>query len=550
MKKPKKTSKTPTYESGGGIHWSDVGDFFQNAGVGTLDMAASTLGADKAVDNLYAKNNKLNWQKDIYNTMGGINKSLAPMAATAAFGPMGGVGAQAIQGLGSNFNPKNQPQQGYYANGGDILPDFSTIEVEGDELEVTPQGKLVKDFKKHAKHSSETGGPQYPAKTGNIIIPAKMRDKYLNGGKIDKQSIIQRLQKEQAERESSDKEMFDLFSDVQYGEGGKIHIKPENRGKFTAAASKAGMGVQAYARHVLANKDRYSSTLIKRANFARNATHFKHEEGGAVKKYFDGSTIGDWNPSELPDNVNPNKLFNTPGNFMMDDNQLQSMPVTSPNPNLGTSPTKSLVPNSTNNPSTTSNSPDYKKWGYLASMAASPAYHLGMGLLNDPDHLNHEDYQNPYSSQSRNIMAGRSINMKPIRDDIRMERTSALSNARNAGTSSGQYLSNANQLGLNTQRALAGARMQEQQANNAYRGEEANNLNQLGSDYARTKLAIKDINDRNKAAKYKNIEAGLHEVGTLGQGIYGDDMRLDNINNFLQYYDYDPKTRKFTYKTK
>ena len=43
------------------------------------------------------------------------------------------------------------------------------------------------------------------------------------------------------------------------------------------------MGVQEYARHVLANKDKYSSTLVKRANFARNAKKFKHENGGILK---------------------------------------------------------------------------------------------------------------------------------------------------------------------------------------------------------------------------------------------------------------------------
>jgi Zn-dependent oligopeptidase len=49
-----------------------------------------------------------------------------------------------------------------------------------------------------------------------------------------------------------------------------IHIKKENRGKFTASAKRAGMGVQEFARHVLANKEDYSSTQVKRANFARN----------------------------------------------------------------------------------------------------------------------------------------------------------------------------------------------------------------------------------------------------------------------------------------
>lgn len=64
---------------------------------------------------------------------------------------------------------------------------------------------------------------------------------------------------------------------------GGIHIKKKNRGKFTAAAKRAGMGVQEFARHVLANKDKYSPTLVKRANFARNSKKFKHENGGILK---------------------------------------------------------------------------------------------------------------------------------------------------------------------------------------------------------------------------------------------------------------------------
>ena len=66
-------------------------------------------------------------------------------------------------------------------------------------------------------------------------------------------------------------------------EGGPINIKKKNRGKFTESANRAGMGVQEYARHILANKDKYSSTLVKRANFARNAAGWKHALGGPIK---------------------------------------------------------------------------------------------------------------------------------------------------------------------------------------------------------------------------------------------------------------------------
>lgn len=56
--------------------------------------------------------------------------------------------------------------------------------------------------------------------------------------------------------------------------GGGIHIKKSHRGLFTKEAKEHGMGVQEFASHVLANKDKYSSEVVKRANFARNSTKF------------------------------------------------------------------------------------------------------------------------------------------------------------------------------------------------------------------------------------------------------------------------------------
>ena len=65
--------------------------------------------------------------------------------------------------------------------------------------------------------------------------------------------------------------------------GGKIKIKKKNKGKFTESAKRAGKSVQEFARQVLANKDKYSSTLVKRANFARNASKWKHQDGGNLE---------------------------------------------------------------------------------------------------------------------------------------------------------------------------------------------------------------------------------------------------------------------------
>lgn len=66
-----------------------------------------------------------------------------------------------------------------------------------------------------------------------------------------------------------------------YAYGG-IHINPANKGKFTASAQRAGMGVQEFAQHVMANREDYSPTQVKRANFARNAAKWKKQEGGPM----------------------------------------------------------------------------------------------------------------------------------------------------------------------------------------------------------------------------------------------------------------------------
>lgn len=66
-----------------------------------------------------------------------------------------------------------------------------------------------------------------------------------------------------------------------YGNGGSIHIDPSKKGTFTAAAKRHGMGVQEFASHVLSNKDNYSSVMVRKANFARNAAKW-HEDGGEL----------------------------------------------------------------------------------------------------------------------------------------------------------------------------------------------------------------------------------------------------------------------------
>lgn len=66
----------------------------------------------------------------------------------------------------------------------------------------------------------------------------------------------------------------------QYKAGGKFSIAPSKKGTFTAAATKYGKSVQAFASQVLANKDNYSSKMVKKAVYAHNAPKWKHAYGG------------------------------------------------------------------------------------------------------------------------------------------------------------------------------------------------------------------------------------------------------------------------------
>ncbi len=60
---------------------------------------------------------------------------------------------------------------------------------------------------------------------------------------------------------------------VEFESGGKIHIKPENKGKFTAYKERTGKTTE----EALHSEDPH---VRKMANFAKNAKKWKHEEGG------------------------------------------------------------------------------------------------------------------------------------------------------------------------------------------------------------------------------------------------------------------------------
>ena len=69
---------------------------------------------------------------------------------------------------------------------------------------------------------------------------------------------------------------------IDYMKSGGIHIKEENKGKFTESAKRAGKSVQEHATDVL-NNPNATRLQKRRAQFAKNAKKFKHEDGGIIQ---------------------------------------------------------------------------------------------------------------------------------------------------------------------------------------------------------------------------------------------------------------------------
>lgn len=143
--------------------------------------------------------------------------------------------------------------------------------------------------------------------SNRLRVPKAVREKYkLRGQKeMTFADAAKKAQKESEERPNDpisqrglEDIMYRLMTEQEavresrqqrkYSEGGKIHIAPSKKGTFTAAASKHGMGVQEFASKVLANPEDYSPAMRKKANFARNASKWKHAYGGLMGRIFEG----------------------------------------------------------------------------------------------------------------------------------------------------------------------------------------------------------------------------------------------------------------------
>ena len=146
----------------------------------------------------------------------------------------------------TGFNENGQPALSY-SNGGrnaDDLRKDNDNWGEGGDRDLTTIGKYTKTYR-------YVGSPELRKKTSSHYD-------YIYGKRSNMTPLNTKSTLVKSRKSNKD--------------GGSIHIAPSKRGTFTAAATKHGMGVQEFAARVLRNKEDYSPSLVKKANFARNAS--------------------------------------------------------------------------------------------------------------------------------------------------------------------------------------------------------------------------------------------------------------------------------------
>ena len=180
--------------------------------------------------------------------------------------------------IGSSFDDYNQAS------------DTSDESNYGSNEQNSPATQLAAPART-AQQNDEEAKRSYSPPAGNTELPINksagrpinlLTDRVTNAAYSSRPDVVNNqpsYQNSQTDNSSEDNNEY-RYGGYMYAGGGGINIKPSHEGLFSQAAKAHGMSVQQYAASILRNKDNHNATLIKRANFARNAAGWSHAEGG------------------------------------------------------------------------------------------------------------------------------------------------------------------------------------------------------------------------------------------------------------------------------
>ena len=268
-------------ESGAGNAMSDAGVGLFNAGAQSGNPWLMLAGAGAKV--LGGLTNAAFGLKTDKNRLNRINQNIADFNSS-----FGASSLDDIRGFGALANPEGIYKGGWFSGGKAKKKNEQTVNSFNNALSFAQRGqtntvdnmwreKLHDEFADWYAFGGPLGGPVY-GNTGMGAIDYGFMSDYLTA------------KNKQAENKNTASNPFAGVANNFFSDGGGIHIKKSHEGLFTEKANRAGMGVQEYASHVLANKENYPTSTVRQANFARNAKKFKHAYGGFLddpKNIFD-----------------------------------------------------------------------------------------------------------------------------------------------------------------------------------------------------------------------------------------------------------------------
>ena len=198
--------------------------------------------------------------------------------------------------------------------------------------------------------------------------------------------------------------------------------------------------------------------------------------------------------------------------------------------------TRSIMPTIGTNP-TTVNTPEVNSpnWVDAISDFATLAPIMSNLFTGNPESV--QANYNPYSSAIANTMGRRRYNIDPLLRDIETNRNVANYAASQQRTNTGQDMAFRLQNAIATNKAIAAARAAESNANNQYRAEYANTMNNLGQQWVQATNLASELNARNRATARNIRRTGLSQLSQWAQNRELMSNQRSRDNAMLKLYD-------------
>lgn len=144
---------------------------------------------------------------------------------------------------------------------------------------------------------------------------------------------------------------------------------------------------------------------------------------------------------------------------------------------------------------------------------------------------------NPYATAITNTMGRRRYNIDPLLRDIETNRNVANYAASQQRTNTGQDMAFRLQNAIATNKAIAAARAAESNANNQYKAEYANAMNNLGQLWVQATNLASELNARNRATARNIRRTGLGQLSQWAQNRELMSNQRSRDNAMLKLYD-------------